>query len=57
MKRIGIDHLGISSDFDGGGGFSDWHDASQSPNITIELVRRGYHSVPLKSCGAVISFG
>jgi membrane dipeptidase len=42
VKRIGIDHVGISSDFDGGGGFSDWHDASQSPNITVELVRRGY---------------
>jgi membrane dipeptidase len=42
VKRIGIDHVGISSDFDGGGGFSDWRDASQSPNITIELVRRGY---------------
>ena len=42
VKRIGIDHVGISSDFDGGGGFSDWHDASQSPNITIELAKRGY---------------
>jgi len=42
VKRIGIDHVGISSDFDGGGGFSDWHDASQTPNITIELMRRGY---------------
>jgi membrane dipeptidase len=42
VKRIGIDYVGISSDFDGGGGFSDWHDAGQSPNITIELVRRGY---------------
>jgi membrane dipeptidase len=42
VKRIGIDHVGISSDFDGGGGFSDWHDASQSPNITVELMRRGY---------------
>jgi membrane dipeptidase len=42
VKRIGIDHVGISSDFDGGGGFSDWHDASQCPNITIELARRGY---------------
>jgi membrane dipeptidase len=42
VKRIGIDHVGISSDFDGGGGFSDWHDASQSPNITVELVKRGY---------------
>jgi membrane dipeptidase len=42
VKRIGIDHVGISSDFDGGGGFSDWRDASECPNITIELVRRGY---------------
>ena len=42
VRRIGIDHVGISSDFDGGGGFSDWHDAGQSPNITIELARRGY---------------
>jgi membrane dipeptidase len=42
VKRIGIDHVGISSDFDGGGWFSDWHDASESPNITIELTRRGY---------------
>ena len=42
VKRIGIDHVGISSDFDGGGGFSDWNDAGDSANITIELVRRGY---------------
>jgi membrane dipeptidase len=42
VKRIGIDYVGISSDFDGGGGFSGWHDAGESPNITIELVRRGY---------------
>jgi membrane dipeptidase len=42
VKRIGIDHVGISSDFDGGGGFRDWNDATQCPNITIELVRRGY---------------
>ncbi|MFL5252289.1 MAG: dipeptidase [Rhodopila sp.] len=42
VRRIGIDHVGISSDFDGGGGISDWNDAAQSPNITIELVKRGY---------------
>jgi membrane dipeptidase len=42
VRRIGIDHIGISSDFDGGGGISDWNDAAQSPNITIELARRGY---------------
>ena len=42
VRRIGIDHVGISSDFDGGGGFTGWHDAGESANITAELVRRGY---------------
>ena len=42
VRRIGIEHVGISSDFDGGGGFTGWHDASESANITIELLRRGY---------------
>jgi len=42
VRRIGIEHVGISSDFDGGGGFTGWHDASESVNITAELVLRGY---------------
>ena len=42
VKLIGIDHVGISSDFDGGGGLADWKDASQTFNVTLELVRRGY---------------
>ncbi len=42
VRRVGLAHAGISSDFDGGGGFSDWHDAADSPNLTAELVRRGY---------------
>ena len=42
VRRIGIAHVGISSDFDGGGWFTGWNDASESPNITAELVRRGY---------------
>ena len=42
VRRIGIAHVGISSDFDGGGWFSGWADVSQSPNITAELIRRGY---------------
>ena len=42
VRRAGIEHVGISSDFDGGGGFAGWHDASESPNLTAELVRRGY---------------
>ena len=42
VRRIGLAHVGISSDFDGGGGFTGWRDASESPGITAELVRRSY---------------
>jgi membrane dipeptidase len=42
VKKIGIDHVGISSDFDGGGGVVGWDDASETFNVTLELVRRGY---------------
>ena len=43
VKLIGIDHVGISSDFDGGGGIDGFNNASESINVTIELVRRGYN--------------
>jgi len=43
VELIGIEHVGISSDFDGGGGISGWNDASQTANVTVELVRRGYN--------------
>ncbi len=42
VKRIGIDHAGISSDFDGGGGVEGWRSASETFNVTLEMVRRGY---------------
>jgi microsomal dipeptidase-like Zn-dependent dipeptidase len=42
VKKIGIDHVGISSDFDGGGGVEGWDDAGETFNVTLELVRRGY---------------
>ena len=42
VKLIGIDHVGISSDFDGGGGIAGWSDASETFNVTLELVKRGY---------------
>jgi membrane dipeptidase len=42
VRRIGIAHVGISSDFDGGGGFVGWRNAGESANITAELVARGY---------------
>jgi membrane dipeptidase len=42
VALIGIDHVGISSDFDGGGGIEGWSDASETVNVTAELMRRGY---------------
>jgi len=42
VQLVGIDHVGIGTDFDGGAGLSDCFDVSQLPNITKELVKRGY---------------
>ena len=42
VEKIGIDHVGISSDFDGGGGIVGWKDASETMNVTKELRERGY---------------
>ena len=42
VKIAGIDHVGIASDFDGGGGIDGWQDASETQNVTAELLRRGY---------------
>jgi microsomal dipeptidase-like Zn-dependent dipeptidase len=42
VKLIGIDHVGISSDFDGGGGVDGWRNAGETFNVTLELVNRGY---------------
>jgi microsomal dipeptidase-like Zn-dependent dipeptidase len=42
VKLIGVDHVGIASDFDGGGGIEGWDSAADTVNVTIELVRRGY---------------
>lgn len=42
VNLIGIDHVGISSDFDGGGGVIGWNDATETFAVTLELIRRGY---------------
>jgi membrane dipeptidase len=42
VNLIGLDHVGISSDFDGGGGVEGWNNAAETFNVTLELVRRGY---------------
>ncbi len=49
VQLIGIDHVGISSDFDGGGGVEGWRDASETFNVTIELVRRGYSEEEIRA--------
>ena len=48
VNLIGIDHVGISSDFDGGGGIGGWQDASETYNVTLELVKRGYSEEDIK---------
>ena len=42
VQVMGIEHVGIGSDFDGGGGLVGIEDVSQMPNITKELLARGY---------------
>ncbi|MFT5731873.1 MAG: membrane dipeptidase [Planctomycetota bacterium] len=42
VEKIGIDYVGISSDFDGGGGVDGWNNARETINVTKELLKRGY---------------
>ena len=44
----GIDHVGLGADFDGGGGVAGLYDASELPNLTAELLRRGYSRSDLR---------
>ncbi len=48
VKLVGIDYVGIGSDFDGGGGLKDCYDVSQMENITAELLKRGYSRRDIK---------
>ena len=48
VDLIGIDYVGIGTDFDGGGGLADCFDVSEMGNITLELVRRGYSTPEIK---------
>ncbi len=48
VKLIGIDHVGIASDFGGGGGIEGWNNASETPNVTQELVARGYSEADIR---------
>jgi membrane dipeptidase len=42
VRVIGIDYVGIGTDFDGGGGVEGCRTVSEMKNITIEMLRRGY---------------
>jgi len=42
VQVAGIDHVGLASDFDGGGGITGWMDASQTMNVTAALRQRGF---------------
>jgi len=48
VQVIGIDHVGIGTDFDGGGGVEGCRNAAEVKNITIELLRRGYSKKEIK---------
>ena len=48
VEKMGIDHVGISSDFDGGGGIEGWSNASETLNVTKELVNRGFEEEEIK---------
>ncbi|MES2056500.1 MAG: dipeptidase [Pseudomonadota bacterium] len=42
VKRIGIDHVALSSDFNHGGGVTGWSDVGETGNVTAALTRHGY---------------
>jgi membrane dipeptidase len=48
VQLVGIDHVGIGTDFDGGGGLADCRDVTQLPRITAELLRRGYSETSIR---------
>ncbi|MBN2417212.1 dipeptidase [bacterium] len=48
VKTIGIDYVGIGTDFDGGGGVIGCNDVTEFPNITRELVKRGYTEAQIR---------
>ena len=47
-KRIGVDHVGIGTDFNHGSGIEGFDDASEALNVTVELLKRGYSEEDIK---------
>ncbi len=48
VQVVGVDHVGIGTDFDGGGGVDGCRSVAEMKNITIELLRRGYTRQEIK---------
>ena len=48
VKRIGVDHVGIGTDFNHGSGIEGFDDASEALNVTVELLKRGYSEEDIK---------
>ena len=47
VKKVGIDHVGISSDFNEGGGVNGWMSVADNRNVTAELIQRGYSDIEI----------
>ncbi|MGK0462155.1 MAG: membrane dipeptidase, partial [Candidatus Azotimanducaceae bacterium] len=48
LKLIGPDHVGVSGDFDGGGGIEDMYDIAAFPYLTARLIEEGYSKSDLE---------
>ncbi|MEJ0055374.1 MAG: dipeptidase [Bacteroidota bacterium] len=48
VRLIGIDHVGLSSDFNHGGGVTGFNSVAEAPNVTLELLKRGYSEEDIK---------
>lgn len=44
----GIDHVGIGTDFDHGSGIESFENEADAPNVTAELVKRGYTEADIR---------
>lgn len=42
VERVGVEHVGVGTDFDHGAGIVGFKDASEAPNLTRGLLERGY---------------
>ncbi len=48
VELVGVDYVGIGTDFDGGGGVQGCNDVSEMINVTVELLGRGYSEADIE---------